>query len=181
MKKCVIFAVLILLCGNCLANVIKVVGVSPAGDVTIDAGISITKPKGCWPFMWVMRYDIFKTTADNTEAFVARIIITQSFATHSVGSITTRQDGSGVKPNVSEIAKGMICRETTPDTLLAEKKVYKSQKKAFKRQYKLMKLRAKSGVFETLEKTVQDPNQIKSINHKEQNGDWSESVGIEKK
>jgi len=42
-------------------------------------------------------------------------------------------------------------------------------------------IKAKTEVFESLDKTVQDANGIKSIEHKEVNGDTSESIKIEKK
>ncbi|MCX5632532.1 MAG: hypothetical protein NTW93_02475 [Phycisphaerae bacterium] len=180
MKKAMFFVVLTLFWGNCLANEIKVIGVSPAGDVTIDAGESITKPKGCWPFIEVMRYDIFKTV-DNVEVFVARIIITQTFPTHSIGSITIRLDGSGIRPNPSEITKGMICRKTTTETLRAEKRVYKMQKKALKREYKLMKLKAKSGLYNSVDRASQDANNIKSMDLKESDWTQTESIKVEKK
>ena len=129
---------------------IKVIGVSPAGDVKINAGEDITNPRGVWPFIDVMNYDIF----DDTETCVARIIITQTFPTYSIGTITTRLDGSGTRPDPKNIAEGMVCRKTTTETLRAEKRIYKNQKKAFKRQYKLSKLRGKSGVY----KSLGDPN-----------------------
>jgi hypothetical protein len=123
------------------------------GNVVIDAGDKVAKPK--------MRFDIFES--GEIELPVARIIITQTTPTYSIGTIVSRLDGSNSKPKVSEISKGMLCRKTTRKTLKAEKKIYKNQKKALKRQYKLTKIKAKSGVYESLEKTVQDANEISSI------------------
>jgi ribosomal protein L13 len=112
-----------------------VLEITETGDVVIDAGDNITKPK--------MKFDIFKykilTAVDDpnkivgkVESFVARIVITKTTPTYSVGTIINRVDGS--KPKISDISKGMLCRETTKATLKAENKIYNNQKKALKQQ-----------------------------------------------
>ncbi len=103
--------------------VIETVGIS---DVVINATDSMVKPK--------MRFDIFKykmlTAIDDpnkiigkVEDLVARIVITKTAPTYSVGTIVSRMDGGGSKPNISDISKGMMCRKTTKATLKAEKKM----------------------------------------------------------
>ena len=148
---CVLF-----LCGYAFGSKPKefhVLKTTEVGTVVIDAGNKVAKPK--------MRFDIFDS--GEIELPVARIIITQTAPTYSIGTIVSRLDGSNSKPKASEISKGMLCRKTTRKTLKAEKRIYKNQKKALKRQYKLMKIKAKSGVYGSLEKTVQDANEISSI------------------
>ncbi|PKL49667.1 MAG: hypothetical protein CVV39_02540 [Planctomycetes bacterium HGW-Planctomycetes-1] len=159
MKKLlwVLFPVLCLpfLCDVALGSKTKdfyVLGITEIGDVVIDAGDNITKPK--------KRFDIFK--AGEIAIPIARIMITQTAPNYSIGTIISRVDGS--KPKISDISKGMLCRETTKATLKAEKKIYKNQKKALKRQYKLTKIKAKSATYEALDKIVQDTNSIDIIN-----------------
>ncbi|MGA2914731.1 MAG: hypothetical protein ABSE89_01760 [Sedimentisphaerales bacterium] len=141
-----------------------VLKVTETGEVVIDASNSTAKPK--------MKFDIFKTESKTIAADpnniiggielpIARIIITQTAPTYSIGFIVNRMDGSMPKSN--DISAGMLCRETTKQTLKAEKKIYKYQKKALKRQYKLMKLKAKSETYNALDKTVQDINDVNSI------------------
>jgi|GEM_PF-2214221 len=156
------------LCGVALGSKPKdfhVLEITETGDVVIDAGDNITKPK--------KKFDIFKTSGalttvdnpnviiDGIEIPIARILITQTTPTYSIGTIINRMDGS--KPQISDISRGMLCRETTSKTLAAEKKIYKYQKKALKRQYKLTKLKAKSGTYEALDKIAQDTNGIDKI------------------
>jgi hypothetical protein len=168
---------------------IHVIKITETGDVIIDAGSAESGDTGD---NWVtdsidsinenivnqmikpkMRFDVFKK-GEKLKAFddpnkilgeeefiVARIIITRTTPTYSVGTIVSRMDGSMAKS--SDISPGMICRRTTKQILKNEKRIYKNQKKAFKRQYKLMKLKAKSEVYKSLEKTVQDTNEISSI------------------
>ncbi|HAL44469.1 MAG TPA: hypothetical protein DCP47_00880 [Phycisphaerales bacterium] len=162
------------------ADEIKVLSVSPAGEITISANTQQAKAEGCWPFLQAIRFDIFKTQ-DGVEVFVARIVITQTFPTYCTGILMPRLDGSGTIPATSEIEKGMICRRTVKENLHSERKAYKIQKKAYKRQYKLNKIKAKSGVFKTLENTVKDANGIKTFEHQEVNGENSETLKIEKK
>lgn len=137
------------------------------GEIIIDATDKDTKPK--------KRFDVFKAGGRITafgdpnkiigqeEVFFARIVITQTTPNYSVGSLVCRLDGSGSKPEISEITKDMVCRKTIRKTLKAEKKIYKYQKKALKREYKLMKLKAKSGTYEALDKSIQDANGVSSI------------------
>jgi hypothetical protein len=132
---------------------VHVLKATVTGDVVIDAGDNIAKPK--------MKFDIFRT---GEEIPVARIIITQTTPTYSIGTIVNRMDGSGSKPEISDISIGMLCRETTGETLKGEKKIYKYQKKALKRQYKLTKIKAKTETYKALDKTVQDANEIDIIN-----------------
>ena len=154
-----------------------VLKITETGEVIIDATAKTTKPK--------KKFDIF-TTGENLTAFddpnkiigqeeivVARIIITQTAPTYSVGTVVSWMDGSGSKANSSNISKGMLCRKTIRKTLKAEKKIYKYEKKALKRQYKLTKRKAKIGTYEALDKTAQDPNEISSIK--------AGSIKIEKK
>jgi hypothetical protein len=154
------------LCGSKpeTAKDFHVLKITETGEIIINANDKMAKPK--------MKFDIFKTgretiAADSNsiiggiELPVARIIITQTTPTYSIGVIVNRMDGSMPKSN--DISAGMLCRETTKQTLKAEKKIYKYQKKALKRQYKLMKLKAKSGVYESLDKTVKDINDVDSI------------------
>ncbi len=162
------------------ADEIKVLSVSPSGDVTISATAEQAKPEGWWPFLQAVRYDIFKTV-DGLETFVARIVITQSFPDYSIGIITMRLDGSGTIPSPSEIQKGMTARRTVKETLHSERKVYKIQKKALKREAKLAKIRAKAGVFNAVDKSVEDANGLKKFEYKEVKGENSESLKIEKK
>jgi hypothetical protein len=120
---------------------IHVIETTETGDVVIDVGAKIAKTK--------MKFDIFRTIAStdvndpnkiiigNIEVLVARIMITKTAPAYSVGTIIGRLDGSGSKPKISDISIGMLCRKTTKETLKAEKKIYKYQKKALKRQYKL--------------------------------------------
>jgi hypothetical protein len=129
-------------------HILKITG---TGDVVIDADNKIAKPK--------MKFDLFKP--GEIEIPVARIIITQTTPTYSIGTIVNKMDGSLPKP--SDISMGMICRMTTKETLKAEKKIYKYQKKALKRQYKLTKLKVKSGVYESLDKIDKDANGVSSI------------------
>jgi hypothetical protein len=131
-----------------------VLEITETGGVIIDAGNNIAKPK--------MKFDIFK--AGEIEIPVARILITQTTPTYSIGTILSRMDGSGSKPKSSDISRGMLCRKTTRKTLKAEKKIYKYQKKALKRQYKLTKIKAKSETYKALDKVVQDTNEIDIIN-----------------
>jgi len=149
MKKLISVILLIFIAG-CAEQQIRVLETAEMGDVVIGANDRIAKPK--------MKFDIFRTGANdpNIEIPVARIIITRTTPTYSVGTIINRLDGSGSKPKSSDISKGMLCRKTTGKILKAEKKIYKYQKKALKRQYKLR-------VYESLGKTVQDANEIKSI------------------
>ncbi|NQU62967.1 MAG: hypothetical protein HQ517_01590 [SAR324 cluster bacterium] len=139
---------------------IHVIGVSSSGDVKINAGEKITK-RGFLESS--KKYDVF----NENDMVVARIVITQTFPDYSIGTISTRLDGSGVRPNPKNINEGMLCLKTTKQTLTAEKAIYKNQKKAFKRQYKLIKMRAKSGVFESVEKAAQDPNANEPIDYSE--------------
>ncbi|MFA5292396.1 MAG: hypothetical protein WC496_05100 [Phycisphaerae bacterium] len=180
MKKVLFWVIFAALFSICRGEDIKVLSVSSTGDITISATAEQAKPQGCWPFLQVVRYDIFKTI-DGRDSFVARIVITQTFPTYSIGIITPRLDGSGMTPGPNEISKGMICRRTVKETLHSERKAYKARKKALKRQYKLAKIKAKAEVFESLDRTVQDANGIKSIEHKEVDGLKSESIKIEKK
>jgi hypothetical protein len=180
MKNVAVLLILLIACSLTFADDIKVLSVSPSGEVTVSANTEQAKPQGCWPFLQAVRFDIFKTT-DGLETFVARIVVTQTFPTYCTGILMPRLDGSGTIPAPSEISKGMICRRTVKENLHSERKAYKIQKKAYKRQYKLNKIKAKSGVFEALDKTVKDPNAIKSIEHKEVNGENSETLKIEKK
>jgi hypothetical protein len=149
-----------LLCGVALGSKpetpkdFHVLEITETGDVVIDAGDNIAKPK--------KSFDIFKTSSSNIEFPIARIIITQTTPTYCIGTIINRIDGS--KPKISDISKGMLCRETTKATLKAEKKIYKNQKKALARQYKLTKIKAKSKTYEALDKIVQDTNNINKIN-----------------
>ena len=118
---------------------IHVIETTETGDVVIDVGAKIAKTK--------MKFDIFRAIAStdvndpnkiiigNIEVLVARIMITKTAPAYSVGTIINRLDGSN--PQINNISKGMLCRETTKETLKAEKKIYKYQKKALKRQYKL--------------------------------------------
>lgn len=174
--------VILLVCGvlfltfGCEENrsPIRVIGVAPTGDVKIDAGKKVTQ-NGL--FEAPRKYDIF----NENDMVAARIVITQTFPDYSIGTITTRLDGSGTRPDPKVVREGMLCLRTTNETMNGEKAVYKNQKKAFKREYKLMKLRAKSGVFTSIEKTVEDPNAIDSIEYTEVDGEKSESIGIKKK
>jgi len=171
MKKLLQVLILILcvpfLCGFLFGSKpkeIHVLGITEINDVIIDANYKMAKLK--------MKFDILKdenlTAVDDPnkiiskiETFIARIMITQTTPTYSIGTIINRLDGS--KPQINNISKGMLCRETTKETLKAEKKVYKYQKKAMKRQYKLTNTKAKSRTYETLDKTVQDTNEVDSI------------------
>lgn len=144
------------LCGCEESNKVKeahVLKISGTGEVVIDANDSMAKPK--------MKFDIFKT---GEEIPIARIIITQTTPTYSIGTIVNKMDGSGSKPEINDISRGMLCRETTGETLAAEKKVYKYEKKSLKRQYKLTKIKAKTETYKALDKTVQDTNEIGTIN-----------------
>jgi len=153
---------------------IHVISVSPNNDVKINAGREITKSG----FLGgAKKYDIF----NQDDMSVARIVITQTFPDYSIGTITTRLDGSGVRPSPKVITEGMLCIRTTNETLQSEKQIYRNQKKAFKQQYKLTKMRAKSGVFTSMEQTVQDANEIDSVDYSETNGVTSESISIKKK
>jgi hypothetical protein len=150
---CVLF-----LCGVAIGSESKdfhVLALTETGDVVIDAGNNITKPK--------KKFDIFKTSG-GIEILAARILITQTAPTYSVGTILIRMDGSGSKPKSSDISVGMICRKTTRKSFKAEKKIYKYDKKALKRQYKLTKIKAKRETYRALDKIVQDTNQIDIIN-----------------
>ena len=126
-----------------------VLDVSKHGDVIIDAGQNTIEPK--------MKFDIY----GEEEMPVARIIITRVSATRSMGTIVNRYDGS--KPEINKINPGMICKPTSGETLKAEKAIYKYQKKALKRQYKLAKLKSKSGVYDSIEKIAADTNDVHSI------------------
>jgi hypothetical protein len=130
-------------------HVLKAAGTD---EVIIDANDSIAKPK--------MRFDIYNT---EDKIPIARIIITQTTPTYSIGTIVYRMDGIRGKSDISDIYSGMICRETERKMLKAEKKVYKYQKKALKRQYKLAKTEGKSDTYKSLDKVVQDTNEISSI------------------
>lgn len=180
MKKAIFLIIFAALVSICRGEEIKVLSVSSTGDIAISATAAQAKPEGWWPFLQAVRYDIFKTV-DGLDTFVARIVITQSFPTYSIGIITPRLDGSGMTPGPNEISKDMICRRTVKETLHSERKAYKARKKALKRQYKLAKIKAKAEVFKSLDKTVQDANAIKAIEHTEVYGENSESVKIEKK
>jgi hypothetical protein len=181
MKKEIFVLVIVLtLFGISRGDEIKVLSISPSSEVTISANTEQAKPHGFWPFLEAVRFDIFKSQ-DGIETFVARIVITQTFPTYCTGLIMPRLDGSGTTPAPNEITKGMICRRTINENLHSERKAYKMQKKALKRQYKINKLKAKAGTFKSWEKTVQDANAIKSMEHTEVNGDQSESMKIEKK
>jgi hypothetical protein len=118
----------------------RVLDVTAAGDVVIDANNSMVKTK--------IMLDIFRAGGElmakndpnkifsDIEIPVARIIITQTTPTYSTGTIISKIDGS--KAQISDISRGMLCRETTKQTLKAEKKIYK---KALKSQGKLMRLK----------------------------------------
>jgi hypothetical protein len=108
-------------------KVIYVLEITKTGDVIIDANDRIAKPK--------MTFDIFKTN-DNKGMLVARIMITKTTPANSTGTIISKTDGS--KAKISDISKGMLCRETSKQTLEAEKKIYK---KTLADQAKLMKLK----------------------------------------
>jgi hypothetical protein len=160
MKKFLILVVLLVIAGcneqqlvtktaDPLPVVFHVLEVSGTGDVMIDAGENISETK--------MKFDIY----GEKEIPVARIMITQVAPNYSIGTIVNRYDGS--KPEINSINRGMLCKQTTKETLKAEKAIYKYQKKALKRQYKLTKLKAKSGVYESLEKVAEDTNDIGSI------------------
>lgn len=157
--SCVAF--LISGCGEpAVYHVIKISGLD---TVIIDANENQIKPK--------TRLDIFGpsneiTTADGSKAevFVGRIIITQTAPSYSSGILTRKLDGSAGLPPISAIHKGMICRKTLGKTLRAEKKIYKYNKKALKRQYKLTKIKAKRETYKALDTVVQDTNDIDTIN-----------------
>jgi hypothetical protein len=160
MKKFLILSVLLIIVGcneeqitskNTVPKltVCHVLNILDSGDVVIDVGGNVIKPE--------MKFDIY----DEKEMPVARIVITQVAPTHSIGVIVNRLDGS--KPEISTISRGMLCKPTTEETLMAEKAIYKHQKKALKRQYTLTKLKAKSGVYESLEKAAEDTNDTGSI------------------
>jgi hypothetical protein len=104
-----------------------VLEITETGDVIIDANDKMAKSK--------MKFDIFKTN-DNAGMPIARIMITQTTPTNSIGTIISKIDGS--KAPISDISRGMLCRKTTKQTLSAEKKIYK---KALKSQGKLMRLK----------------------------------------
>jgi hypothetical protein len=108
-------------------KVIHVLEITETNNVIIDANNSMAKPK--------MTFDIFKTN-DNKEMPIARIMITQTTQASSTGTIIGKTDGS--KAQISDISKGMLCRETAKKTLDAEKKIYK---KALEEQAKLTKLK----------------------------------------
>lgn len=126
-----------------------VLGITEINDVIIDANYKTAKLK--------MKFDIFKEEnlkavddpnkiIGKAETFIARIMITQTTPTYSIGTIINRLDGS--KPPKNNISKGMLCKKTTEETLKTEKKAYKYQKKALKRQRKLTGIKAKSGTKE---------------------------------
>jgi len=139
---------------------VHVLKITETGDILIDTA---AKPK--------TKFDIFKTeqitdsddpnNVITIEIPVARIVITHKASGYSVGTIINRIDGS--KPESSDISTGMLCSRTTKATLKAEKKIYKNQKKASKRQYKLTKIKAKTGVYESLDTTVADTNEITTL------------------
>ncbi|MFA6185868.1 MAG: hypothetical protein WC770_01470 [Phycisphaerae bacterium] len=111
----------------------RVLDVTATGEVVIDANNSMVKTK--------VMLDIFRTNGELTaksdiEIPVARIIITQTTPTYSTGTIASKIDGS--KAQIRDISRGMLCRETTKQTLKAEKKFYK---KTLKSQGKLMRLK----------------------------------------
>ncbi|MFA5553029.1 MAG: hypothetical protein WCZ89_02655 [Phycisphaerae bacterium] len=163
-RLCFILAVV--LCSHCFGDKspqithARVIKTTETGEIFIDAS---AKQK--------TKFDIFKIEkiADasdpnkihSIEIPVGRITITQTFENYSIGTIISKIDGS--KPKISDISAGMICRPTTKATLKAEKQIYKNQKKALKRQYKLAKTKAKSGVYESLETTVADTNDTSTL------------------
>lgn len=127
------------LCGSKpeTAKDFHVLEITETGNIIIDANDSMVKPK--------MRFDIFKyktlTAVDDpnkivckVESFVARIVVTKTTPTYSIGTIVSKIDGS--KAEIGNISKGMLCRETTKATLKAENKIYKNQKKVLKQQKK---------------------------------------------
>jgi hypothetical protein len=120
---CVLF-----LCGCEESNMVKeahVLRTTETGEVIIDANDSIAKPE--------MKFDIFRT---GEESPIARIIITQTTPTYSIGTIISKIDGS--KAQISDVSGGMLCRETAKQTLKTEKKLYK---KASTSQGKLMSVK----------------------------------------
>ena len=139
-------------CEEALYHVVETEGMD---SVVIDASNRQAKLK--------MRFDIYKVGENLIEIPVARIAITRTTPTYSIGTIILRNDGSSVKPSIAKISRGMLCRKTTKATLKAEKKIYKYQKKSLKRQYKLSKLKGKSGVYDSLARVAQDTNEIDSI------------------
>ncbi|MGA2914729.1 MAG: hypothetical protein ABSE89_01750 [Sedimentisphaerales bacterium] len=116
------------LCGCEESNIVKeahVLRTTETGEIIIDANDSMAKPK--------MKFDIFRT---GEKSPIARIVITQTTPTYSIGIITSKIDGS--KGQISDVSGGMLCRETAKQTLRAEKGLYKE---ALKSQGKLMSLK----------------------------------------
>ena len=138
--------VLFLICGCDSMVVCRVVETSGVDTIVIDANDQELKPEA--------RLDIYNVTDNLVEVPIARISIVQTNPTYSVGTIVIREDGSYVKPLISEIKPGMLCKTTTKETIKAEKRIYKRNKKALKRQHKLSVLKGKSGAYESLG----DPN-----------------------
>jgi hypothetical protein len=107
MKTVAGLIILLITCSLAFADDIKVLAVSPSGDVTISADTHQAKPEGWWPFLQAVKFDIFKTE-EGIETFVGRIVITQTFPTYCTGILLPRLDGSGTTPAPNEISKGMI-------------------------------------------------------------------------
>ena len=155
MRKTLILGILLVVIAGCEEALYRVIETEGTDSVVINASNRQAKPR--------MRFDIFKTGDNLIEIPVARIAITRTTPTYSVGTLIHRLDGSGETPPISDISEGMLCRKTTQKTLKAEKKIYKYQKKALKRQYKLTKIEGKREVYEALGKVVQDTDEIDEI------------------
>lgn len=130
----------------------RVLEVTKAGDIAISATNEFVKLN--------MNFDILGTSGTISMP-IGRILITHTTPEYSIGTLVSRVDG--YKPIITDIKAEMLCRLTSKDTLKAEKKIYKNQKKALKREYKLTKIKAKTKVYETVGKTAEDANEIGSI------------------
>lgn len=150
MKKILLISVL-LLAGCQSSRTYQVLGLTKTGEVVINAGKADIKPE--------TNFDIFDKKNPNIP--VARMMITRTTNARSSGVlVNSRLDGSEFEP--VNIYTGMLCRQTSKETLKAEKKAYKYQKKALKRQYKLMKIKAKQDVYKSLGENSKDKD-VKSI------------------
>ena len=150
LKTVILLSTLALISG-CQQQQFQVLRIAGTNEIIIDATHKTAKPG--------VKFDIF--ASDVVDVPVGRIIITQTTPTYSVGTFVSRLDGS--KPQIDNISSGMLCRRTSKQTLKVEKKIYKYQKKALKRQYKLTKIKGKSDVYDSLGKVSNDSNDIDSI------------------
>lgn len=126
--------------------------VTQSGDIAISATNEFAKLN--------MNFDILDTSGVVSMP-IGRILITHTTQEYSIGTLVSRVDG--YKPTITDIKEGMLCRVTSKDTLKAEKQIFKNQKKALKREYKLTKIKAKTKVYDTVGKTAEDANEIGSI------------------